>query len=485
LRAAESWDRAPELLECEIELTIGSSFTRTGIWLIALLGLLAASPSLRAATLYFDADLNPLNNDLGTGAGLGWSNAPGSNVNWNNGPLALNWYDGTLLTAWVQDSDAVFWGSAGAIGNNGGTNPRTVNSIDFRSSGYVINGPAISLTNTSATPGPLPSGTINVVSGTATINAVLGGTIGLTKTGGGTLVLGGVNTYTGTTVITAGTLQLSAGDRLANGSHLTVSGGTFNLGTFSETIGNVVLTSGSIIGTGTLTGNSYTVESGLISAKLAGAAAALTKNGPGTVTLAGVNTYGGTTSINGGTLLVNGSLASGATVNAGATLGGTGTINGTVMANGSGSNLAAVSPGASIGTLTVGNMAFGEDSELVIEITPDAADLLNVLGLLTIQGGAKLTFDISGPLTLPEYQIVSLGALSELTIASGTFLTSFLPVNYQVEYRYGDVEDRGIFLTQAVIPLPMGAWMAFSGLVTLVLGGCVARRRIPDVTARG
>jgi len=54
------------------------------------------------------------------------------------------------------------------------------------------------------------SGTPTIaVTNTATINAPLGGAVGLTKTGTGTLVLGGANSYSGVTAVSAGTLQLT------------------------------------------------------------------------------------------------------------------------------------------------------------------------------------------------------------------------------------------------------------------------------------
>ncbi len=154
---------------------------------------------------------------------------------------------------------------------------------------------------------------------TLTVTGAIAGTVGgaLNKTGAGTMVLGASNTYTGGTIVSAGTLQLNGNDRLANSGTLTISGGIFDLQTFTDTVAGVTLSSGSIIGTGTgaLTGSSYTLQSGSVSAILAGTGS-LTKSTSGTVTLSGVNTYSGGTSINGGTLYVtsSGALGSSGTI---------------------------------------------------------------------------------------------------------------------------------------------------------------------------
>jgi fibronectin-binding autotransporter adhesin len=161
---------------------------------------------------------------------------------------------------------------------------------------------------------------------TFTTTGVISGTGTLNKTGTGTMVLSGANTYTGATNVSAGTLQISASERIANTSDLNISGGTFDLQTFSETLGVVTLSSGTISGSGadTLTGSSYIFQSGTVSAVLAGTGT-VTKNTAGTVTLSGSNTFTGSTTISAGILQVNtnnalGTTASGTTVASGAAL---------------------------------------------------------------------------------------------------------------------------------------------------------------------
>ena len=162
---------------------------------------------------------------------------------------------------------------------------------------------------------------------TYTVTSAIGGSGSLNKTGSGTMVLGASETYGGNTNVSAGTLQINASNRVPDASNLTVSGGTFDVQTFSETVAAVTLSGGSITGTGagTLTGSSYSLQSGSASAILAGSGA-VTKSTSGTVTLTGANTLGGGITVNGGTLLLaatSGSAlgsATAITVNTGGTL---------------------------------------------------------------------------------------------------------------------------------------------------------------------
>jgi len=137
-----------------------------------------------------------------------------------------------------------------------------------------------------------------------TVSAILAGTAGLTKTTTDMLILSGANTYSGGTTISAGTLQLSGGNnRLYTSGAITLSGGTLDLGNYSQsTSGAVSFQSGTVQnGTITKSGAAYDAQAGTISAILAGSVG-LTKTTSGTLTLSGSNTYTGATQISGGVL---------------------------------------------------------------------------------------------------------------------------------------------------------------------------------------
>jgi autotransporter-associated beta strand protein len=148
------------------------------------------------------------------------------------------------------------------------------------------------------------TGTSYVLNGTGTVSAILGGTATLTKTNAGTVTLSKANTYTGLTTVSNGTLALGIENALGSGA-VTVSGGILDVSDFNPTVGAVTVASGSITGTGILTGAGYALTgTGTISAILGGSGS-LTKTNTGTVILSGSNTYSGVTTISGGTLAIS------------------------------------------------------------------------------------------------------------------------------------------------------------------------------------
>ncbi|HEX7890013.1 MAG TPA: autotransporter-associated beta strand repeat-containing protein [Ramlibacter sp.] len=104
------------------------------------------------------------------------------------------------------------------------------------------------------------------------------------------------------------TVTLGASNRIGDSTNLTVASGTLAIGVSSDTVGAVSLTGGSITGTGgSLTASNFDVQSGSISANLAGTGG-LTKSTAGTVTLSGANTYTGGTTVGGGRLVSSNSV---------------------------------------------------------------------------------------------------------------------------------------------------------------------------------
>ena len=147
---------------------------------------------------------------------------------------------------------------------------------------------------------------------TLTISGNIDGAQSLTKVGAGVLVLSGNNTWTGATIVSAGTLQLGAATGIPT-TVLTVNGGTFDLNGFSKTVNTLSGTGGAIaLGSGALTVNQ--LAAGTYAGMISGAGS-LTKNGAGTLTLSGANTYSGGTTVNVGTLAGNSTSLQGNIVN--------------------------------------------------------------------------------------------------------------------------------------------------------------------------
>ncbi len=173
-----------------------------------------------------------------------WSGG-GTNANWST---AANW-GGAAMAA----NDYVeFAAAAGASANNDLAVGMQFGNVTFDAGAgaFTLNGNAVNLagdiTNNSAN-----KETINlplVLTGNRTLNAAAGsltvagnigqtgGSYGITKIGSGTLTLSGINTYTGGTLVSAGTVVVTSPSALPQGSALTVGySGAFVFGASAAT----------------------------------------------------------------------------------------------------------------------------------------------------------------------------------------------------------------------------------------------------------
>ena len=156
------------------------------------------------------------------------------------------------------------------------------------------------------------SGTLTAASGynyniqAGTIGMILGGgsTVGLTKSGPGTAILLSTDKYGGATIINGGTLQLGSGSTtgMAGTATITInSGGTLQLGNGS--------TGGSVSGTVTVnSGGTFDVNhsDALTFSSKVGGSGTLAKDGGGTLTMSGSNSFAGNLVVNNGLLSYGG-----------------------------------------------------------------------------------------------------------------------------------------------------------------------------------
>ena len=237
----------------------------------------------------------------------------------NNADLYLNGQAQTLTSISGSGNFSVQNGSTNAATLTLGSGNTTSNF-----SGTIKNN-GISVSNTSSSP------------------ATVTGTVALTKIGTGTLTLSGNNTYTGTTTVSAGTLEIGAAGRLGAGSY---AGSISNNGTLIYSGTNAQTLSGVISGTG-----------------------ALTQNAASTLTLSGNSTYTGATTISAGTL----KLGSATGISSASTLNATG---GVFDLNGFNATVAAVGVGNAAGTITNSASGSGTNTLTITNYTVNLASLI-------------------------------------------------------------------------------------------------------------
>ncbi len=138
----------------------------------------------------------------------------------------------------------------------------------------------------------------------------------LVKAGAGTLTLSGTNTYTGGTVLNAGTLAVGSNAALGTGTLTIANGATLQAAVAGLSLANAITLSGAA--------TIDTQANGIALTGPIGGGGGFTKTGTGVLVLSGNDTYSGATNVNAGTLGAGAatalSSASAFTIAAGATL---------------------------------------------------------------------------------------------------------------------------------------------------------------------
>ncbi|MES2924065.1 MAG: autotransporter-associated beta strand repeat-containing protein [Verrucomicrobiota bacterium] len=380
----------------------------------------------------------------------------GDNGNWVVGITGIN-KNWNLITAgtatdYINNDDVLFDDSA--------TGPTTINI-----SGGVVNPNSVVFNNSSLV---YTIGGSGIGDGTASTSLVKNGTAKVTLTNS--------NSYTGQTIINAGTLELGDG---TSGNDGTISG-----------------TSG-VTNNGTLTFNRF--GAGNTAAYAIGGTGAVVKNGAGNQTLSGVNTYGGATMLNSGTLTAGSTTAFGATASTLTITGGSldSSVANLVLANNNAQawngdfaftgtqslNLGtgAVTLGgnrvitANANTLTVGGVIGGDYG-----LTKSGAGTLNLSGANTFTGatavndgllhaigtnqqnsgilssGSGITVNNGGSLSSTENGLFGWGGAGEksITVNAGGIITAGTGVNVNV----GLVTLNGGTMTNSGAAATWGSW---------------------------
>ncbi|NGO39160.1 hypothetical protein G4L39_07085 [Limisphaera ngatamarikiensis] len=262
---------------------------------------------------------------------------------------------------------------------------------------------------------------------TLTVGNVISGTGPLRIVGPGNVRLTGANTWTGRTILQGGTLLLESESVLGNApatfapDQLTLDGGrlqsTTSFAIDDANRGVTVAAGGGVIAPDA--GTTLTLATPITGP------GNLVKNGAGTLRLAAVDNRTGATTVESGTLAIaaGGNLvtstpitvaggavldvsAAGYTLNNGQTLTGSGEIRGHLTAG----NGSTISPGESVGTLTVnGDLDLTGGATLRLDVAAASRDQLVVSGNLGLSGVNTVSVNLLEALPPGSYRLITYG----------------------------------------------------------------------------
>ena len=275
---------------------------------------------------------------------------PGRLTKVDSGTLILaatNTYSGNTLVS----GGMLSLGNAFALQNStldtSGSGTLSFGSLTAATFGGLTGPGTLGLANASSSAVALSVGNNNAYTA---FSGILTGPGSLNKIGSGVLALAGSNSYTGTTMVTTGTLQIG-------------NGGS------GECLASPAVSNSSVVVFNHADGLTY---SGVISGN-----GSVVKNGSGTLSLTGSNAYTGSTTVSQGKLVVDGWLTNSAVSVSGGSLGGRGYLRSVTVNAG--------------GTLAPG----------------DPQGVMQLSGSLVLLSGAAMDFELDGSPTDDEVSLPS------------------------------------------------------------------------------
>jgi autotransporter-associated beta strand protein len=314
--------------------------------------------------------------------------------------VANDWSGSTTISLGTVKAGASSTGSTGVIPHGSVAGDVTINGIaqdannvgnstlDLNGFNLTVNGlnssvsnlAQVVVTNSSANAGTLTMGDNNATATFAGTIQAGTGTLNIAKIGGGTQTLSGVNSYTGSTSVNAGTLAiLSAGSIAASSTVNVSSGATFDVSDFTA-------------------GGGFTVPSTQ-------------------------------------TLLTNGSVNG--SINLNGTVAGTstGNITGTLTtAGGSHINAGATAADGQIGTLNAASVTVNGGDFRIDTTTGNVSDLINVIGAMTFNNPATVT--VVPPGQSGTYTIMQAGSFSGADANLSLSQTTFNRNTYSLDFTH-------------------------------------------------
>ena len=407
----------------------------------------------------------------------------GGTGTWNN--TTTNWtrVNGDANDAW-GGRFAVFQTEGGVVSVDSSGAPVTVTGMQFATDGYTVTGGSLTL-SAPQTLIRVGDGTENGTQMTSRISSNLIGSGGLVKDDLGTLVLDGVNSYAGDTIVRNGwlvgdvdsirnNLLNNAGVTFLQHEDATFAGviegtgrtvkdgsGTLKLAAGSTTdweVGQGVLVSQA----GQLRGDVEIGGEGMLQFQQAASAAYQgVLSGSGAFDVAGQNNarvilsadssaFNGTTSVSSGELTVDGKLGGQTTVRSGGRLSGTGTLATANVEAG-----AMHGPGNSVSTQTVtGN--YTNRGTLQVDITPTTADKLIVGGNVDIGGATLDLLMSSAPLSewnsvTGPYTLIQNNGQNAIAGQFASVLNPLAFLSHSLNYVGGDGNDLTLQLTRNAV----------------------------------